>query len=720
LKDKKHRSDRALFLETRTIFILFLLVSFVIPLMAFSSSVEGKETESTFVVLDIKVEGNEEVKEDTVLEKLSFEPGDELTRANVEKGMEKVREIGSFRNVSYELIEEGAGRRVVIKVEEYPLIEEIKLEGNDLVNSRKLLDTLKKAGIKEGEILDKEKLNSGLKKIQEKYREEGYPLVNIGNVDIAPTLTIEIVEGKLVKNTVRGLYSVPNKEALELIAVPEGKPIKLKQLQQSYENLRKSVFFKKVELVPRTGYSQSDIILYWQLKEREILSQSVKAQGIALKGNTVFSGSRLRERLNDVSGEEITNYDLLKALEGVFSLYADNGYDLVELISRGVKEGQLVIEIDEGTVSRIEIEGNNRTTPSIVRDHITVGEGQVFNRQDLQSSRRRLLDLGYFTTVEPTAERVDGGVVVTFKIEEKSRLGSVRGGLTFSGGALKGQIDVSRKNLFGLGQDVSLQLNRGLGIDSQLQGELSWKNIYFPDPLEFTRLRLYSRKETAQDESFTRRGLTTSLGYPLSRNISLGLSYTGEFLGKEEGNSVTNILSMDLTQDKRNNPIFPTRGSRRTIGVDKAGDFAPGIKFTKVSGSWQSYLPLPGQWLGQKRSDALGFRLKSTLSWDTPPAYTPSLGGPSSLRGIDTVKTPAYALLNSEYRVKLWKNQLFGSLFFDSANDLNGLNADNFYFSVGAEARVNLFGYLRIGVAWPISETLQYIPTVYFGVGPIF
>jgi outer membrane protein assembly factor BamA len=700
--------------KTALVFVLSVLVALLI---AFPLAGQDEGTDETKYTLEkVKLSGNENVKKETILEELGVKEGEEITRGSLEEKVANLSDSGYFKDVESNIKVENGKITPTLKVKEYPVLREFKFEGVNLVGKGKLRQGLKDAGVKKGEVINKKDLNKGLENIAKKYEKQGYPLINTGNISIAETLSIEIIEGKLVSNRVEGLSSIPEDVALGMIETTKGKPVKLRELQKSYQSLRNSVYFTSVELVPARGYEKSDIILRWKLTERVVLDQPVKASGIDLLGNTVFSNKELSKLIRRLPGGEVTNYDVLRALSPVYRKYNEQGYRFADFSFKEVSDGNLLIELQEGKITALTIKGNTKTATKVITNKLFLEEGDIYNQELMTDSRRRILNLGYFSKVEPSPKRTQEGIQLVITVGEKQRLNSINGGLTWSDGGLGGRIRLSTKNIFGMGQDVSLNLSRKFSLDAKFDGSIEWKNTLYPSGFNFTKLRLYRNVGSNQ-------GVEASFGYPVSGNLSLNLGYNADWITSDEssGNSLTNILSADLIYDNRDNPNFPTDGSRRSLRIEKAGDFAPGLSFTQFTFRNTYFQGLPDLQIAGERTQVLGLNLQLGLGLDTPSNYQSEFIGKRSIRGLGTKRTAStYGFLNTEYRLQLLPRSLYVASFVDSGVDLANQGAYDFKTSAGFEINLQAFGQLRVGAAWPLSEDFGYVPNFYFGMGPVF
>ncbi|MEF8836721.1 MAG: POTRA domain-containing protein [Candidatus Bipolaricaulota bacterium] len=695
---------------------VIVILSILVLLVSFGASMSGQdeETETKYVVKEISITGNEEIDDEKILTELGIDEGDSISRSVLEKKVDNLKDMGVFRSVESSSEVSDGEISLELELSEYPVLDKYEFTGVNMLNEGKLKGALKDAGIKKGKVIDKNNLDEGLKNIQEKYEKQGYPFVSLGNVNIDTTLSIEVVEGKLAGVRIEGLDTVPDEVALDMIEGKKDEPVKLRNLQKSYQNLQNSIYFTSVNLVPTRGYSRSDIILRWELTERQIIDQAVEGTELNLKGNTLYSSDELRKLTGELPGGKITNYDLLRVLERVYDKYLNDGYRFVDFSLDRVQGETILIELFEGEIFNIDIEGNKNTARKVISNKILLSEGEIFNSDLVEDSRRKMLDLGYFSEVNPEPTRTSEGIELTFTVKEKSKLNSINGGLTWSGSGLAGKIKLSTKNVLGLGQDVSLNLNRKLKFDAKFGGSIDWKNVYYPAGFDFTKLSVYRNVGSNQ-------GVKASFGYPLTGKLSLNTGYNADWiLGDDSLDSITHILSTDLVYDDRDNPMFPTAGTKRSLKLEKAGDFAPGVSFTQLTFTGSYFQGLPTLDITGENRQTLGFNLQLGLGVDAPRNYQTEFGGKNSIRGSGADVASNYGFLNGEYRLQLLPGSLWFTSFVDSGVKFGEDNNYDFKNSAGFEINLQLFGHLRLGAAWSLSEDFNYVPSFYFGMGPMF
>ncbi len=142
----------------------------------------------------------------------------------------------------------------------------------------------------------------------------------------------------------------------------------------------------------------------------------------------------------------------------------------------------ITYEITEGPevyVERINIAGNTRSEDKILRREIPMAEGELFTLKKLNTARQRLVNLGYFETVNATTQPGSdpAKIIVNFEVTEKpSGIFSIGGGYS-SADSFVGTIDLAQNNFLGRGYQASIRIRAG---ELTQQGVIS-----FTDPWLF-------------------------------------------------------------------------------------------------------------------------------------------------------------------------------------------------------------------------------------------
>lgn len=374
--------------------------------------------------------------------------------------------------------------------------------------------------------------------------------------------------------------------------------------------------------------------------------------------------------------------------------------------------------VREGTpalVNRVSVAGNEYTHEWVIRNQISILPGDVYSQDRVLRSYQSISSLGFFEAPMPTPDIQpldNGDVDITFNVAEK-QTGSINFGTSVGGGVgLSGFLGYQQPNLFGQAKSGSLRWDFGRYLNSF--------EVSYADPALFQSqvsgsLSLFnSRDRFFQFQSGRRKriGATSRFGFPWPRSrwtrlfMGYGLSRTKyeQFQGVDDTSlfgrppGVQSQLTLGITRQTLDHPLFPTVGSRTSLDIQMNGGILQGDgDFTRVmlEGTW--YVPV-GQ-IGDQASGgrpirfALGLSLKAGAVFGDATAFPFDrfwMGGVQfgqNLRGYDeTSITPlgffpersgdisdierlgdAFFSLTAEYALRL-NDQVSLQAFYDAGN----------------------------------------------------
>lgn len=688
----------------------------------------------TFPVDKLEVSGNLHIPTAQILNKIGFREGDQVDREKVLAGAKAIEAMGYFAQVVPEItIEEG---KVVVRyrVAEFPKVEKVTIVGVPpepkgggtlwswiklwLLEPRrvwesKVREILEEHGVKPGEVLNRQNLEEGLKAVLEEYKKNDWVTVQVGQVIPGSELRIEIQELPVVAHEIRGLVTVPEEEAKKLITVPLGEVGRLSQIQGTLAQFNRSVYFSQAEVVPEVVVG--GVKLVWEVTERTVLAEPAEIQEIRVEGSTVFPEERVRSLVSPLPQGMVTNAQALAALAELFESYRRDGYALVDFVGEGVRDGVLYVKVREGRLGRIEIQGAKGTEEWVIQRALELRPGQVLTEARLGVARQALMSLGYFSDVVLIPAWEGDEVVLRVGITELDKLGSIQGAISYSpeSGGLVGNLTYSQKNLWGTAQDLSFSFARGLGEDKSSTWSFGYLSHSFP-VFDRVSLDLYRKEE----------GGTLTLGgnfkvaYPIADYLSLDLGFLTEVPRKlDEPLPPRNALQVGFTYDDRDNPMFPRRGLRGGLSLEKAGTFAPGVEYVSLTGQAARFWPWDISTAVWEGRGALATRALWRLGLDLPKEYWFTLGGVDTVRGAQKLSTDNLALLNLELRLELAQGAWF-SLFLDLGADLSGASVKS---APGMEVAVYIAGmFVRLSASWPNDREPTWVPAFEFGMSPMF
>lgn len=194
---------------------------------------------------------------------------------------------------------------------------------------------------------------------------------------------------------------------------------------------------------------------------------SVLIRDIQVLGSTVFSDDRLNAITQPYEGQQLTLEDLQKVADAITQLYLNEGYitSRAILVDQEIRDGVVRIQVVEGSLEEIQIEGTQRLNPGYVRRRIRLGAGVPLNPSKLEDQLRLLKLNPLFDNVEASL-RPGSGIgqsILVVRVTEAKAFGSQLSVDNYSPpsvGAEQFGIGLQHINLTGMGDVLAAKFDR--------------------------------------------------------------------------------------------------------------------------------------------------------------------------------------------------------------------------------------------------------------------
>ncbi len=130
--------------------------------------------------------------------------------------------------------------------------------------------------------------------------------------------------------------------------------------------------------------------------------QTVNVSTIEVSGSTIFGPEQLNPIVQPLEGRAISLNELRTAADAITKLYLDQGYLTSRAIlpQQTITDGVVQIQVLEGRLEDIQIEGNRRLLKSYIRDRIQLGAKTPLNTNKLEEQLRLLKIDPLFKNIE--------------------------------------------------------------------------------------------------------------------------------------------------------------------------------------------------------------------------------------------------------------------------------------------------------------------------------
>ena len=452
------------------------------------------------------------------------------------------------------------------------------------------------------------------------------------------------------------------------------------------------------EVTPISEIGQLDNEAHVFITVEIVEGKQIRTGTFTLTGNQRFSETEIRDELGLKQGKLFTQVALERGLERVQALYSEHGYPKVEIAPQDFQFSpetgtvDFKLNIREGAqvrIGEVKVSGLEKTKTRVVLREIRVKPDQNFDQRDIDTSYRRLRNLGYFYQVNPnvleagdTEDRINFHAQVT-----EAKTGQLSGVIGYAppdldadaAPQLTGVFEARETNLLGTGRQFNFYWKSGLLKIFRLGYAEPW---IFGKPLtigvEYGQLKQQRSNrdqlttETVSEERSSNVSATTNFGRVFEGTMTLGYkqinvpnstslppttvspldTQTPLFsdpspipsTGTDAYSGTKYSVTLRLTRDTRDYFLNPTRGRRDSIAFEVSrSDF----RLRKAWLSLQQYFPT---W----RKQTIAVELHGAAAWgvNIPPTELFYLGGATTLRGYDEdwFSGPRRVHANLEYR----------------------------------------------------------------------
>jgi outer membrane protein insertion porin family len=583
-------------MKNRIFAICALLFMVVLPHSAFA------QTDET-LISQIDIVGAQRIDPETVLAYTSVAVGDTVSASDLNEVLASLFETNLFNDVDIEL----DGTRMVITVDENPIINRISIEGNDVIKDQQLLEYI---GIRPRRVYTRKLALEAKATLIEIYRQSGRYAATIEPKiielpDKRVDLVFEVTEGPLVK--ISKIKFIGNEEfsdrALKnVIQSRESKWYVLFTPDDKYDSGRLKLDVQNIrQFYLRNGFANVDVtrasgelltdrsgfVLTYLIEEGE--RYTIASVGI----NSAIEGVDPDDLLESSVLEVGTVYDVRLVEESLFQIsnkLGELGFAFVDVapdIRANQDDLSLDILINIGAAERnyveaINIKGNDRTLDRVIRRQFELVEGDSFNQLRLTRSERNVRNLGYFSDVLlkvfPGSSSEQS--IVDLEVDETTT-GSFQIGFgysTFEQGSLT--LGIRENNFLGTG--------RGARANVGLSDRTTNFRIGVTEPYLFDRNLLGSADVFLEEAKYSDVTIKKSgfdfgigfsafgdyrhrIGYVLANTETDTTSTNARSISGDEGALLLSEVSYSITQDLRDNRIDPRQGYMWRIIQDLAG-----------------------------------------------------------------------------------------------------------------------------------------------------
>lgn len=604
----------------------------------------------------------------------------------VSQDIRNLYQTGLFDQVLVQSKRYKRGIHLIFTLEQKRILGLISFKGNDKVKDNELNAVLT---LIQGQVFSQADINASVQAVYELYQEEGLFLAEV-DYEVLPY------------DTEKGLYEIvfnirENKKAkIRRIKFVGNKAFSDKELSKKIRSkvkgflsfitqagkYKKGQLFQDAQLLeyhyrdqgyldikvgqPKLYFTRNRKAIYLTFPVTE--GKPYKVSQVEVLGDILTTQAELKEKFKMKEKETFRQSFLYEDMDMLKSHYGDRAYFFANIYPQIIPDPQthtakVIYTVQKGPkvyIERIDISGNTTTRDKVIRREVQLKEAAPYSETARKLSLRRLMQLGYFESVDISFPRGSRENTVIAKIEVVEK--PFR---NFSIGAAYSTLEG-----FGVRGSVAFNNFLGYGIGLNFAGDVSkvrqlfqfsMTDRYFLDTNWIFQASLY-HYNSGLNRSFDERTIGGSIslgrevlpffdvivGYQIEKAMIDDFSILVPDLFRQNASGLTSSALLTLRYDNRDNRAITSKGMYHSVTGTYAGSGLGGDNdYFKVVADARFYFRLPLKSVFKFRGR---FRYVDSLNDDVLPLYERLfLGGVYSLRGFDVgqvgpqVRLPASA-----------------------------------------------------------------------------
>jgi len=632
------------------------------------------------LVNKIEINGLDRISRGTVLNYLPIEVGDNIYEPELQVAVDSLIKTNFFAQVSISVKDNS----LVINLVENPtvkFIDFIDYDDGSVIDENVINDIVKNFNLSIGSIFVEDNLKKLIENLKFLYVQNAFYNAQINlktSIDAQNRIGIELtfVEGDralISKMDVTGNNLFDTDEILELfeIGLPDFFIINYFTEKDNYSSVKYEAglenIIRKYNDFGFLDINVNNSKVVFNKEKNEIHIKIEISEGKQYTINSVALGgdlanvpeSKIKSLLSLSKGDIFERKKIISSVAEIKELYQNLGYSYanIKLDAKKNKDSSLdislFIEPDSRVyINRINITGNNKTQDDVIRREMSLIEGQVYTKDDLDQSIIRIKRLGFFSSVDYSLNRhKESPDKIDLLIEVvETKTGEFSIGLSHSNSTgVSLNMSVSQKNIFGTGNTLNASIANSDAVEEM---SFYFLNPYFNKLGHTISYGFFDKTINAADldasaYSISETGVNFGYGVPLfkdskiyaeTRISDLSLTCGSSLAIVDEVSQCSNPNNNDVTgsitysHNSLNDYLFPTNGSKSTFSLLTSVPIGD-LKYFTVEASHKDYQPILEN-LTFKFSSR--FKLAQGYGGQDLPFYKRYFeGGSSSVRGFD-------------------------------------------------------------------------------------
>ncbi|OGC34385.1 hypothetical protein A2311_06390 [candidate division WOR-1 bacterium RIFOXYB2_FULL_48_7] len=225
----------------------------------------------------IEIRGNQAITQKLISDNVFSRVGEAVSEEKINGDIKAIYALGYFSNVTGTIEPQAGGNKLIITVTENPVLAAVSFEGNTVFSTQTLSALVSSRA---GNVLNYQKIQDDIAKINELYKNKGYMLSRVADVDTDKDkhiLKFLIIEGMVESIVLDGNTTTQDYVILRELKTKPGSVLNEETLKKDLRRVFNLGFFSEVTPNFEAGSSKDKIVL--QLKIKETRSSTVNFGG---------------------------------------------------------------------------------------------------------------------------------------------------------------------------------------------------------------------------------------------------------------------------------------------------------------------------------------------------------------------------------------------------------------------------------------------------------